>query len=123
MYTLKNKHPLFVLLLFTILTVIACNFNGQRKKTVKINNDNSSIKIEYRGNIIFTEDGTGIEAISPNGYVKYKNGNDRITAKPDANGNINYKIYNNGDRLHPSDAAAKDIIVKNMQIIEEHYYK
>jgi hypothetical protein len=123
MYSMKNKHPLFVLLLFIVLLTVACNFNGQRSKTVKINDGNTSIKIEYRGKIIFTEDGRGIEAISPEGYVKYKNGDNRFYAHTDDDGNINYKIYSNGKRLHPADEGARNFMANTIQIIEEHYYK
>ncbi len=120
---MKNKHPLLILLLIAVLLTVACNFNGQQSKTVKISDGNSVIKIEYRGKIIFTDDGSGIVAISPNGYVKYKNGKNRFYAECDDDGNIKYKIYSNGNRLHPADTDAKSFMANSLQIIEEHYYK
>jgi hypothetical protein len=101
---------------------MACNFNG-RKKTVKVNNGEEVLKIEYRGNISFTDDGTGIEDISPDGYIYYKCNGQRVYIESDEDGDLHYKVYNNGQRLKINDAASSELLSNAVKKMEEHYYR
>lgn len=122
MYTMKKKNPFFVLLLLVVIGTMACNFHG-RTKTVKVNNGEEVLKIEYCGNISFTEDGMGIEDMSPDGYIYYKCNSQRVYIESDEDGDVHYKVYDNGKRLKVSDAAASALLSNAVKKMEEHYYR
>lgn len=123
MYTMKKKNPFFVLLLLIVLSVVACNFHGHRTKTVKVNNDNNHIKIEYSGAITFSEDGMTIEDISPDGYIRYNNNGQRVYAESNEDGEIRYKLYDGNRRLHMSDPEAQEFMSHAVKVMEEYYYR
>ncbi len=123
MYSIKKKNPFFILLLLIVLAAVACNFNGQRTKTIKIDDGSTVIKIEYCGQIDFSVHGETIETISPDGYVKYRNGDDRFYAQCDDDGNLTYKLYRNSKRLQPGDAEAAAFMKAAVKTIEEYYYR
>jgi hypothetical protein len=122
MYTMKKKNPFFVLFLLVAICTMACNFHG-RKKTVKVNNGEEILKIEYRGNISFTDDGTGIEDISPDGYIHYKCNGQRVYIESDEDGSLHYKVYNNGKRLKINDTETSELLSNAVKKMEEHYYR
>jgi hypothetical protein len=121
MYTMKKKNPFFVLFLLVIISVMACNFNG-RTKTVKVSNGESTLKIEYYGDISFNEDGTAVEEISPDGHIYYKCNDQKIYIESDENGTLHYKVYNNGHRLNTNDVETSQLISDAVKKMEEHYY-
>jgi hypothetical protein len=121
MYTMKKKNPFFVFFLLIVLSVVACNFHGHRTKTVKVNNDNDHIKIEYCGAVTFADDGMAIEDIAPNGYIKYNNNGRRVYAESDEDGVIRYKLYDGNRRLHMSDPEAHEFMSHAVQVMEEYY--
>lgn len=120
---MKKKNPFFVLLLLIVLSVVACNFHGHRTKTVKVNNDDNHIKIEYCGAITFSEDGTAIEDISPDGYIRYNNNGQRVYAESNEDGEIRYKLYDGDRRLHMSDPEAHEFMSHAVKVMEEYYYR
>jgi hypothetical protein len=121
MYTMKKKNPFLVLFLLVVISTMACNFSG-RTRTVKVNNGDGVLKIEYHGDILFSEDGTRVEEISPEGYIRYRCNNQRIYIESDEDGVLKYKVYNNGQRLNKNDADAVEFLTNAVKKMEEHYY-
>jgi hypothetical protein len=122
MYTMKKKNPFFLLLLLLAVSVMACNFHG-RTKTIKVNNGDELLKIEYRGEISFNEDGTAVEGISPDGHIYYKKNSQKVYIESDEDGTLQYKVYNNGRRLGKNDAEAMQILNDAVKKMEEYYYR
>jgi hypothetical protein len=90
---MKKRNLFLTPLLLLQLLSTACHYNNYRTRTVKVNNESVKLKIEYCGEIIFSDDETAIEAIEPDGYVKYRRNDQRFIAESDADGNITYKVY------------------------------
>lgn len=118
---MKKINTLAAALVLLLLTAASCHNHGYRTRTVRMNDDNASLKIEYCGEIDFNEDETGITAIEPEGYVKYRNNNKRFIAECDEDGDITYKIYNGSHRLNNNDDEARDIMASAVKEIAEHY--
>ena len=117
---MKKIHPLLYITLFTVLLTVACNL-GSGSRTVRINNGSEKLKIEYKGEVFFTADGTAIEEISPGGYVKYRKNNKEFIAQPIDSGNVTYKLYINDKRLDLKDSVARDFFRSAMEEIVDHY--
>ena len=118
---MKKRNSFVTALLLLIIISMACNYQNQRTRTVKINNEDISVKIEYCGDIIFNDDETAIEEISPDGYVKYKKNGKRFIAESDEDGNISYKLYDGNMDLNYHDAEAREFIERTVREIAEHY--
>lgn len=114
----RNFIPFLGLLVFILS---ACYHHGYRTRTVRVNNDNESMKIEYCGNVSFNDDETAIEAISPEGYIKYRSNNKRIIIECDEDGDIAYSIYKGNHHLNNDDADAKEIVNAAIKDIADHY--
>lgn len=123
MYTMKKKNPFLVLFLLIVLSTVACNVSHHRTRTVKVNNGDGYLKIEYRGDILFNEEGTAIEAISPSGYIKYNNNGRRLYIESNEDGTLRYKLHDGNHRLHISDPQAHSFMSNAVKVIEEHYYR
>jgi hypothetical protein len=117
---MKKRHPLLFVILLAVLFSVACNL-GSASRTVRINNSNESLKIEYKGEIFFNTEGTVIDEISPGGYVKYKRNDKEFIALPVDSGNVSYKLYFDNHRLDLKDSAAKEFFKSAMEEIVEHY--
>jgi hypothetical protein len=77
-----------------MLLATACRFGG-RHTTIIENHDGNTVKIEYRGQVYFTEDATAIKFITPHGSVKYSHNDDDLVAENE-NGRITYEINGGG---------------------------
>jgi hypothetical protein len=115
-----KKTTLFVIASAMLFSITACYHHGYRTRTVKANDDNNELKIEYNGNIIFNEKETDIVSMEPDGYIKYRKNNNRITIQSNENGDLNIKVYKNGTRLNNADEESQDIINKALKDIAEH---
>ena len=99
----------FCVLLYTT----ACH----RGNNITIMNGDDNLTINYSGEIKFNDAETKIEAISRNGYLKYKRNNKKLLAENDGQGAIKYEMYDNGKRLNSSDAEGNSFledVVKDM---------
>jgi hypothetical protein len=117
---MKKKHPLLYVILLTLLLSTACHL-GWGRRTVSVNSGGESLKIEYKGEVFFSADGTAIDEISPGGYVKYRRNNKEFIAKPVDSGNVIYKLYINDHALDLKDSAAKVFFKSAMEEIIDHY--
>lgn len=120
MYTMKKKNPFFILFLFVLLGGVACRFHG-RTRTVNVNNNGETLRIEYCGDISFNEDGNAVDDIAPFGYIRYKHNGRKVYIESDEDGTLRYKIYNDGQRIHINDPEAQQILSSAIKEMEEHY--
>jgi hypothetical protein len=120
---MKNRNRIVAAVLI-LLVVIAtgCHLRHNRVRTVKVRNDHSSLKIQYSGKVVFNEDGTAIEHLSPNGFVKYKKDDQIFAVNRDGNGGLSYKLYDGTRYLnYDDDDYAKEFAAKAIKEIAEHY--
>jgi hypothetical protein len=117
---MKKRHPLLFVILLTVLLSVACNL-GSGRRTVRINDGNESLKIEYKGEIFFNAEGTAIDEISPGGYVKYQRNDKKFIAERIDTGNITYKLYLDDRLLDLKDSASKEFFKSAMEEIIDHY--
>ena len=118
---MKKKPPLVTILLLILLISTACHFHHHRIRTVRVNNDNSSLKIEYCGQVIFNDNETAIEDISPDGYVKYSKDDKRFVVRGNADGSISYRLSDDGMPLDYNDPDSKAFIARAVREIAFHY--
>ena len=86
---MKKLKQSTVVLCLIILTA-SCHF-GRGKRTISVENNDFSLRIEYAGRITFTEDSTAVKSISPNGYLKFKVNGKKLEAE-NRGGRIVYSI-------------------------------
>ena len=118
---MKKRNPFLTALLLLLLISTACHFHHHRKRTVRVSNDNSSLKIEYCGEVIFNDNETAIEDISPDGYVKYRKGDKCFVAKSNEEGNISYRVSDDDMQLDCNDADTREFITRAIREIASHY--
>ena len=118
-----KKRSSILLLTLLVFLLAACHHHGYRTRTVRVNNNNESLKIEYCGNVSFNDDETAIEALSPDGYIKYKNNNNRIVVECDEDGDIECRIYRGNHRLNIEDEEAKEIFRAALRDIAAHDHR
>ncbi len=111
---------IFFIAAFFFALQSSCHYNG-RTKTIVVNDDQTQLKIQYCGVVEFNEDETGIESISPNGFVKYKKDDCKLMVQSDDNGNIHYKLYYEGTKINSNSEKGEHLIANAIKDIVEHY--
>ncbi len=90
------KQIKFVIAAFgLVLFITSCH----RGNAIIINNGEGDLSIYYSGDIKFNDDETGIQSISPDGYVRYKKNGRKLVAESDYHGQIKYELDDNGRTL------------------------
>jgi hypothetical protein len=100
-HIIMKKIQQFMAIAAVMLLATACRFGG-RHTTIIENADGRTVKIEYRGQTYFTEDGKAIKAISPHGSVSCSINSDDLVAEND-NGKIVYEINGGGKQTNLDD--------------------
>ena len=118
---MKKRNPFLPVLLLVLLFSTACHYHRYHTRTVKVNNENTSLKIEYCGAVYFNDNGTAIEEMAPGGYIKYKKNDSRFFAKCNDEGRISYRISDGDIQLNINDAVAKEMIAAVVKEIAGHY--
>ena len=118
---MKKRNPFVTVLLLVLLISSACHFHRYSTRTVSVNDENSSLKIEYCGHVIFNDNETAIKEIEPNGYVRYKKDDKLFVAKCNEEGIISYKLRDGNIRLNYNDAGAREFIAAAVREIAGHY--
>lgn len=91
--------------------------------TIIATDDNGSTKrIEYSGQVVFSKDKTGIDYISQGGYVKFERNGNKIEAENDNKGKVRYK-YDGGDGVAVLDADGKQFLAQAVQEISREQEK
>ncbi len=80
-----------------IIISAGCNM-GKSHRTISVQNNDLSLKIEYSGTVIFNDDETAIESISSGGYVRYCKNGKKLKAENN-HGEITYELYNGNKKL------------------------
>src|SRR6266487_2695449 len=95
-YTMKKLRFIAAAISFIIISA-ACNMR-ESHRIISVQNDNGSLKIEYSGTVIFNDDETAIESISPRGYVRYCKNGKKLKAENNHD-EITYELYNGDKKL------------------------
>jgi hypothetical protein len=111
----------------TGLTVASCmhrssdNFFSDhgRKSTISVNNGFNNLKIEYAGEVTFTDDEKGIAGISNEGYVKFKHNRKKLFAESDGHGGVRYELYNGMSRVNVN-GDGRDFIAEAVRTMINH---
>lgn len=121
------KQVLMPVLFFTaILLTQSCRNNnsfgrhvysddGEKKTTIRINDEFGSIKIECKGDIRFTDDDKAIASISEGGYVRYTRDGEKLVVEPRDGGMI-YKV-NSGDVMTVLDENGKQFLASAVKVM------
>lgn len=109
--------------LYTVIMLSACHHQHGRYSTtvIKMNNNNGSLDIRYSGKISFTTDSTGIQSISPNGFLSYRKNKIELMAESDSLGKVMLELYNSGNKLFLDDNGKKILTeaVKEMMVVHK----
>src|SRR4051812_672029 len=90
----------FVTAVIGLIIISAACHMGKTHRIINVQNDNGSLKIEYSGTVIFNNDKTAIESISPGGYVRYCKNGKKLMAESN-HGEITYELYDEDKKLFP----------------------
>ncbi|MEO7311697.1 MAG: hypothetical protein ABIX01_14935 [Chitinophagaceae bacterium] len=118
---MKKGNYLIGALVLILFIASGCHMDHQRTRTVRVSNDHSTMKIQYSGKIIFSEDETTIEHMSPNAFVKYKKDGETFVVTRNGNGSITYTLYDGTRHLDYQDAGARDFTARVVKEIAAHY--
>ncbi len=113
-YKMRKFLP-FILLLAIIVLFSACHHSKYRNISIRTNENNLSLAIQFAGEVRFTGDSTAIKSISPDGK--------ELVAESDPKGQITLTIYTNGRKITSDDEgkiflteAVKDMIAKGVDV-------
>jgi hypothetical protein len=91
---IMKKIHLLIAVAGMMLLVTACRFGG-RHNTIVENSNGRYVKVEYYGQVYFTEDKKDIKFITPHGQLKFSTNSDDLLAEND-HGKIVYEINGGG---------------------------
>jgi len=118
---MKKLMPIFVLIFMLFLSV-ACQgdrnpstfstYTDDVKRTVSFNyNSNGEfIDLKYSGDIVFNEEETAIQSLSPRAYLDYRKNGLKLSVESNAQGKITYILSEQGNTIDPNSAEGKKII-------------
>jgi len=72
--------------------------NHRNATYIKMSNGIVNEEIKYYGKIKLSEDETGIASISPNGYLIYKNDDEKLSVESNYHGEITYEVNDSGKK-------------------------
>jgi hypothetical protein len=102
------KH--FILIIVTTLIIaFSSSCSNKHKTTIVIKENSKYLRIEYAGTILFNDDNTGILHISPEGYFKCKNQDNKLSAELNQNGQLVYQV-NGGSPTFSLDEGSKTLL-------------
>ncbi|HEV7620756.1 MAG TPA: hypothetical protein VGO09_03435 [Flavisolibacter sp.] len=83
----------FSLVFFRFYTSLKGTSNQwENKGTMTISNGDHFEELKFAGKIVLNNDETTIVSMSPGGYLKYKNDNDKFSAESNLQGKITYQV-------------------------------
>ncbi|WP_336517725.1 hypothetical protein [Pollutibacter soli] len=89
--------------------------DGNKKTTIRINDESGSIKIECKGDVRFTDDDKAIAFISDGGYVRYTRDGEKLVIEP-RDGGMVYKV-NSGSVMTELDENGKQFLASAVKIM------
>jgi len=115
------KH--FLLTIITTLFIIfSSSCSNKHKTTIVVKENSNYLRIEYSGTIVFNNDNTGIMHISPNGYFKCKNNENKLLAESNKQGRLIYEVNGNSPTSN-LDESSKILLIKAIKEIEKQQGK
>ena len=92
--------------LFIVLITASCH----RGNVMIVNDGENDLSIYYSGEIKFNDDETGIQSITPDGYLHYKKNDRKLNADCDYHGQIKYELSDNGRKIDVTSEDGKKIL-------------
>ncbi|HEX4371690.1 MAG TPA: hypothetical protein VHZ50_00145 [Puia sp.] len=102
MKKIKLVAIVFAVMLFTV----SCH----RGNVMIVNDGENEMSIYYSGEIKFNDDETGIQSITPDGYLHYKKNDRKLNAECDYHGQIKYELSDNGRSIDLNSEDGKKIL-------------
>ena len=99
------------------------NSNGSVKRILVVKNPFNDIEVEMEGTAAFNDDGTAITSLSPDGYIKYRNKDSKLSITA-YNGKIIMTVENNGKKIPLTSDTGKEVIadaVKQVKKLQEKH--
>ncbi len=107
----------------SVLLLAACHYDHGRYRTttIKMNDNNVSLKIRYSGKISFTNDSTAIQSISPDGFLSYRKNDIELMAENDSLGQVMIELYKDGNKLPLNNNGKKFLAaaVREMMVVHK----
>lgn len=105
---MKKIQVLFITLSIAVL-LTSC-YRG-RHTVIRTSDDTNTIRVEYSGRIVFSDDNSSIISMSPDSYFEFKKNNEQISAKSDGKGHIIYEL-NDGAKSTKLDEDSKRLMLE-----------
>jgi hypothetical protein len=78
--------------------------------------DGVSIRLEYKGKVTFTDDETGIQALTPGGFLKYRRDELAVQVESDHQGKLSYAWTDDG-RKREWDAQGQQLLAESVRLM------
>ncbi|HSZ84889.1 MAG TPA: hypothetical protein VK787_02600 [Puia sp.] len=101
-----KKIKLIILVFGLALFTASCH----RGNVMIMNDGENELSISYSGEIKFNDDETGIQSITPDGYLHYKKNDRKLNAECDYHGQIKYELSDNGRNIDLNSEDGKKIL-------------
>ncbi|MDT3403448.1 hypothetical protein [Mucilaginibacter terrae] len=94
-----------------VLTLIAVGIFAtscyRSHSSITVSDGHSYLKIEYAGTVVFNDEKTRVVRISPGGYFKCTNNNDKLNIESDRDGKLHYEVNSDdwSNTLNPTGQA------------------
>jgi hypothetical protein len=101
-----KKLPLLVAVVCAIFLSTSCH----RGNAIIVNDGENDLSIYYSGDIKFNDDETGIQSITPDGYIHYKKNDRKLTVDCDYHGQLKYELSDDGRHLDVNSEDGKKLL-------------
>lgn len=105
---MNRLRNIVLIMLCTQLFFIAC----QTGNSIVTDDGINRKEIHYKGEIIFNDDETAIESISPDGYLQFRSNGRKLIVESNYHGGLAYKMYKGGKRLNEDEPAGKKFLAE-----------
>lgn len=102
----------YIIIYTALISLCALGAGCEHGNTIVVNDGKNYLEIRYEGDIKFTEDETAIESISPGGYLKFRNNEQKLYAKSNYHGGVQYELYDEGRRMDPAESGGKKLMAE-----------
>jgi hypothetical protein len=117
---MKKLSNLFILI--GLGTIIASCNQRNRHTIISTENNQTKIRVEYAGRVIFNDDRTAILDISKDGYFKYERNDEALNAENDGKGHVIYEL-NDGTKTTILNDEGKQLLGEAIREIDKAGHK
>ena len=86
------KKAQILLLTLSMAAMVSACYNRNHHTIIATENNQTKMRVEYAGRIVFNDDRSGIRNISKDGYFKYERDNQELKADNDGNNHVIYTL-------------------------------